>query len=497
MRVTMGIVGLLGLGVTVAVAQQPPATSLPQRTAKLLAPQPLSPGDARPVARASSEGLPTFVDSTPVTRANAKLAGGPAWLNGTDPGVRPASGTVSNKPAVRQLAQPTAMPRDEPSFITKGFDKLKSALGPTPAPGPFPNPPAESMNPNASFRGTTASGAPVYAGAPAYRWYGWGSVTPGANPYAPTGQYPRASANWYSITGATPGAFPVPVMNPLRPAPGTEPPVYVATPAPRTPPPVLPAQGTHGYPASTGTAQPFNPPPPDFSKPATATDNNVPQPTIAAPPTIPEPPLVVSPPPIVAPVSVPTLAPVPLPPPTIPTEPMTVIPTSERPQPVSNVPPAMTPTPDPVPPAPLPAFRGVGDNKGDVHTPDPAPPAPLPVSVIDDQPNWQPTSQKPGVGQWAPTGKPAGAPQSSTPAARPTTVARGQMDDNRPDPVATLIRKLCEGRATGVDVRWTGSKKLTVCFECATSPVAQQLVKDISARPELGPLQIDFCVLVK
>ena len=28
--------------------------------------------------------------------------------------------------------------------------------------------------------------APVYAGPPAYRWYGWGSVTPGANPLSRT-----------------------------------------------------------------------------------------------------------------------------------------------------------------------------------------------------------------------------------------------------------------------------------------------------------------------
>ena len=51
--------------------------------------------------------------------------------------------------------------------------------------------------------------------------------------------------------------------------------------------------------------------------------------------------------------------------------------------------------------------------------------------------------------------------------------------------------------AEGLDVRWTGSKKLTVCFECRTAPEGQRLVKDISARPELAPYQIDFCVLVK
>src|SRR5207237_1014571 len=61
----------------------------------------------------------------------------------------------------------------------------------------------------------------------------------GSNPYAPAGQYPRGSANWYSQTGATPGAFPVPVTaNGARPEPGVEPPAYVrgATPEPAVTP---------------------------------------------------------------------------------------------------------------------------------------------------------------------------------------------------------------------------------------------------------------------
>lgn len=69
---------------------------------------------------------------------------------------------------------------------------------------------------------------PMYAGPPAYRWYGWGTTTPGANPLAPHGHYPQASANWYAHSGATPGAFPVPPVNPFRPPPGNEPPQYLA-----------------------------------------------------------------------------------------------------------------------------------------------------------------------------------------------------------------------------------------------------------------------------
>ena len=70
----------------------------------------------------------------------------------------------------------------------------------------------------------------VYAGTPAYRWYGYGGPTPGANPNAPNGLYPKGSANWYSQTGATPGAFPLPTSTVQR-APSYEPPTFIHQPA--------------------------------------------------------------------------------------------------------------------------------------------------------------------------------------------------------------------------------------------------------------------------
>lgn len=87
--------------------------------------------------------------------------------------------------------------------------------------------------PAAQYQPKPAPG--VYAGPPAYRWYGYGSPTPGTNPYSPSGQYPKASANWYAMTGATPGAFPVPVTVGGRPS-GFEPPAYASSP---------PADGYH------------------------------------------------------------------------------------------------------------------------------------------------------------------------------------------------------------------------------------------------------------
>lgn len=84
----------------------------------------------------------------------------------------------------------------------------------------------------------------VSAASPAYRWYGYGTVTPGANTFAPAGDYPHGSAQWYSQTGATPGAFPVPTMNPYRAVPGAEPPTYIP------PPPAIPTTTTTPLPST-------------------------------------------------------------------------------------------------------------------------------------------------------------------------------------------------------------------------------------------------------
>jgi hypothetical protein len=467
MRVTVGIVGVLGLGLTVAVAaaQAPGGAPPRQRAAKLLPPVPLDPSELPAVARAAADDDPMFPATTPVTRPGAKtVASGPGWLGGTDPGVRPAGGVIGTRPLVRPLSAPVA---DDPQAGSRVTDKPKGASA-TP-----PGAARVSADANTPFRGTGANGAPVYAGPPAYRWYGWGSVTPGANPYAPTGQYPKASANWYSITGATPGAFPVPVMNPLRPAPGTEPPAYVIVPNPRMPvvpaptPPAAPPPSTHGAAPAA-----------DLSK--VATDIRPPATRPVSPPVLPP---------------VPTLA-------VLPASPASPLPVDREPDyaprvDASGTRPIEVPALPPIPVGPA------------VETPRPAVPAPLPVSVTDDQLKWQPRTDSQAPGDWGPSnGKPATAPQTA-PATGPNwqqpgasngtqrPVARGQIDDNRPDPVMTLIRKLCDKRAEGLDVRWTGSKMLTVCFECRTAPEGQQLVTDISARAELAPYQINFCVLVK
>jgi len=49
---------------------------------------------------------------------------------------------------------------------------------------------------------------PGSASNPAWKWYGYGTPTPGGNPLAPAGAYAGVPGTWYSASGATPGAVP-------------------------------------------------------------------------------------------------------------------------------------------------------------------------------------------------------------------------------------------------------------------------------------------------
>ena len=475
MRVTVGIFGIVLLGATVAVAtaQAPASGSVNQRRARLLPPETLHPAELQIVARTAPDDVPTNPTMTPVVRpASRASANSPGWLNGTDPNVRPASGTGTPGSQVRPLTSRTDGTKDESSLVSKGLDKLKNAFGGNDRPesaerGQLNQPPGiakVSASANTAFRGTGANGAPVYAGPPAYRWYGWGSVTPGANPYAPNGQHPPASANWFSITGATPGAFPVPVMNPMRAAPGTEPPAYTVMPNGR----IAPISNTVGLPTRT-TIQPsdamgFVPPPVDLSRADSPGESRVtPMPTITPPPAI----------------VVPTIS----------------QPTDREPpiRPLTGV-------------TPLPQLPEIKPVEPAISVPKTTPAA-LPVSVTDDPMSWQPNSESTSPDGWGPS---KAKPQSSTTQPAPDLqqpgmgrsvpglpVARGQVGDTQPDPMVAVIKRVCEGRVIRVDVRWTGSKKLEVVLQCRNAAEAHRLVKDISAQPQLAPVQIDFSIVVK
>src|SRR5438270_4426168 len=76
-------------------------------------------------------------------------------------------------------------------------------------------------------------------GTPAWKWYGYGTPTPGRNPLAPNGTYPPVPPNWHLTSGTTPGAIPtgkaaqgiVPDPAPLpKPIPGPASSIAVAPP---------------------------------------------------------------------------------------------------------------------------------------------------------------------------------------------------------------------------------------------------------------------------
>jgi hypothetical protein len=264
-------------------------------------------------------------------------------------------------------------------------------------------------------------------------------------------------------------------MNPSRPAPGTEPPAYVNTASQRRPVANYTTPLTYQQPAPGRT-------------PATETEY-LPPPTII-PPQKPLAHAATSEP--TRAVSVPTIATPPSPgtPPTA---------TDDEPRgPRADALPVVPASPDATGALPLPALPAV---PAAAVTPknSQTSPSPLPVSVTEDQ-QWQPGTARPAASEWNRGAVPAPLPvqpQSHGNGVTGASVARGQAGDSPPDPFASLIRRLCDGRAGGVEVRWTGTKKLTVCFDCLTPTDAQKLVEVISARPELTAYQIDFRVVVR
>jgi hypothetical protein len=537
MRVTVGAIAVLGLAASAVTfaAAQPPAQ---ERGATFKPPQVIPPGEL-PIARGAADDLPSspYLSTTPVQRSTtpARAAGGPAWLTGADPNVVPAMGFTPNSGTsnVRTLspaATPTSQLTDASTVPSQPrlLDRLRGIGSgdkqPTPKALPQQVQP-EQPTANTPFRGTGANGSPVYAGPPAYRWYGWGTVTPGANPLAPAGQYPKASANWYAITGATPGAFPVQVSNsnPARMPPGTEPPTYGLSRSQPGMQPVVPV-AVEPRPEMQNQPQPAPSPqfiPPSLERPDPARTNPptgykfmpAPAPIFVPPATVP----IITAPPIAKPTTVipPTLpgpvttGPPPIAPPVVP-----------KPDPVSTLPP-MPPVPTVVPvptgepkkaAVPVPTVPPAEPVKVPLPSVEPKPlevsPSPLPTSVTEnprEEHKWQPNTEQtpPPPGTWRPAPGTAPLPTQETnswqtgSAQGKPVVARAQRTDNTPDPIATLIQRVCQGRAKDVEVRYTGTKKLQVCFEIRGAAEAQKLVGDISKRPELTAYQIDFCVLVK
>jgi hypothetical protein len=50
---------------------------------------------------------------------------------------------------------------------------------------------------------------------PAWKWYGYGTTTPGLNPYSPSGNYQETSVGWLTANSATNGAIPCDATGPV------------------------------------------------------------------------------------------------------------------------------------------------------------------------------------------------------------------------------------------------------------------------------------------
>ncbi len=435
--------------VTGVIAQgQPPAES--RRAASLKAPQPLATEELPLVARGAVPDFPISaggnLPSTPVKRAEAQM--GPAWINGIDPNLLPVASRntpPSSIAAQRPLPNPTGLAPSghtpagrsttglQPASLPaagRWVDRILPPAGEPQLPAALfrlsPPVPAAKETPSATtaFRAVGNNGAPVYAGPPAYRWYGWGTVTPGANPLAPNGQYPRASANWYQITGATPGAFPVPVTSTGQPLPGIDPPSYGTVqqpggvPSPNHSSP--PAYSIQDFMETAASVEPPRRPALEESKESKFSPNT----TVSLPPV----PASATPPRV----AVPTITPVTPPSTTHSIQPGPTSATTERlpplatnsltppnavaPPPVPSAGPEAKPAAPAIPAIPvIPQPMGHALAESTLPAGSPARPHPLPTSITTrpaSQPvhaagadlQWRPASERfaPGPGQWVP-----------------------------------------------------------------------------------------------
>ena len=174
---------------SVALAQEPAAKLLPVRAV-----------DAPPPAVVRAAPPPAYQFQAP--------ASVPA------PGYQRPQPQPQYQPPQQPQYQPPQQPQPQPS-LWGGVKSMFAGKPEEPPPPPVQQPQAgaKSWWPSSEPPQAQPAKPPqgLDAGPPAYRWYGYGTPTAGANPYAPAGRYPQAADGWFAQTGATPGAFPVPV----------------------------------------------------------------------------------------------------------------------------------------------------------------------------------------------------------------------------------------------------------------------------------------------
>ena len=421
----------------------------------------------------------------------------PSWLAGPTPtAVRPLT--------TAEQAAASVAPVKKPGLVESTYTGMKSYLTPPPgqAPGQSPTPlPQGMLPPVAQYAPQTTPG--VYAGPPAYRWYGYGAVTPGRNPHAPDGNSPRGSSNWYVQSGATPGAFPVTVTASGQAAFGQ---------------PVAPAELPSYTLGNVAAAldRPTDPPVPATSAPAFAPDPGQPLPvtvsaavepaslsTPASSESLPAPlPVFTSSPQAAEPALMPTVTPVPtgtpsVTPPARLSEPPAFAPT------VSSVP---APVPAPAGPQPLltwnssstdPAVAFSGSKSpaavsvatvslppatsvtGVAATVTPVTPAVVPASAVVPVAPVTPAVVTP---TWGAAVKPLGRSQEPGDAAAPT--------------LGQAVRNAAYGFATITEVKHTGPTAVVVRLQAATAADARSAAELVSRLPALRAYAVEFQVTI-
>ena len=437
---------------------------------------------AAPVARAAAP------DDRPPQQAV------PGWLSGpTSTAVRPLTGA--------EQAAASVAPVKKPGLAESTFSGVKSFIAPPAGPPATatPTPLPQGMRPPAAQY--AASPTPgVYAGPPAYRWYGYGAVTPGRNPHAPDGVSPRGSPNWYVQSGATPGAFPVTVTASGQPATTT--PV-----APQELPSYTLGNVAGSFdrgPALTPAPAPTSAPDPSQPLPATVTasveaaslSTPSPEPTVTPLPVmtfLPTPP---------APEPTPTLMPTVTPPTLMPT----VTPPTRLSEPPAFAPTAAAepPTPAPAGPQPLLTWNSSSTDPAVAFTGAKSPaPAAVSVAAVSPMPSAGVTPVSATVTPVSPAIVPASftppaaaAPAVATPtggAAKPVGRSQGPGDAGAPT-LERSVRDAAYGFATVVEVKHTGPSAVTVRLQAASAADARSAAELVSKLPALKPYAVEFLV---
>ena len=433
MRATVGILSILGLSISVAVAaaQAPRSTNAPQRRAILLPPEPLPAGELPRVVRAAAEDLTDEPVMTPVVRPTTRnTPNGPGWLNGTDPNVRPAGGIGGNESPVRSSTPRNASAKDEPSMFSRGLDKLKGAFGGTSPSEGTKRCAGPATARSRHHRGERGNGLSWRHGHrhTCLRWpaglslvrMGLGDTRsePERTDRTVSARFRELVLDHWSNPRGLPGAGDEPdAPQPWHRSAGlrdvSEPPNSAKSEQSRAGM-SMPSPVSHNHPIRNV------PPPADLSRIDLPNEFRVPPtPTITVPP-------------VISPEQAPRITPV----------------TTDKEPPIRPI----TSLP------PLPQLPEIVPTQSAItHSMKPLP-AQLPVSVTEEPSNWQPRSETIAPGEWGPAG---GKPRpSSTPPPRSEPIwqqpgasnpipahpiARGQAEDSQPDPKDALIRSLCSG----------------------------------------------------